>query len=1199
MDSCGEGWLRLCSRVVGRMLRGNIMTVQFVIGRAGTGKTRFCVEALSAASQTDPLGPPLFWVMPEQATFMSEQRLIAGHPMAGSFRIRVLGFRRLCRFLAEELHLPLGPELSPIGRQLLLARAVQGCRENLIAYHKVAHLPGFLANLDCTLRELVQAGQSARHLRAAAGRMRSATMQLGDNIGAGVLADKLQDLALLLESWDRVRPVGAVDGEMLPGIIENALVNNHRLKDIAVYVDAFSSMSMMEIRLLSLLAKPAQRMVITLLADPASPVFTDPSAAPAPLGVFRRTEQLYQRLMRQFQLSGAVVEKPIFLHTPHRFAQSPALAHLESQLFNGGQHQTEAVSTRNAVTLLSCASPEEEVLCAGRRIRLMAAGGMRYREIGVIVSDLALYEPLINTTFPGLNIPFFLDQRQSLKFHPLVEFLQSLTALVQNDFARTDLLSLVKTSLAGITTSDAYNLENYLLAHGIERDTLESDWTWEQLPTDDEQDRPSAMEAENLKSVNAARNKLRRALEPWITLHSAAPQSRPVAQYAGAIITLLQSMRVGAIMEQWIEQATADGAAELAQIHQQVWSQCRDMLHEMTQVTLEHTQTSLEFFELLQTVLENLTLGLIPPAVDQVLISSAQRSRHPELKAVLVIGALETLMPKAAAEDGMINDADRRRLKPILGDALNADTAEDFMEAAFFDYVAMTRAGEQLLISYPAADAEGRKTAPSVYMARLRELFTDTSVQPLESTDIHWPDFSALDELIRWVLLAMEEFGLGRSQRANMLSAKAAQRWLSEQADPAIRQRWQHALDSKNRGLIAALPPNLGRFGIGPALLSVSELEAYAACPLKHFYSYTLHLRPRPEWQIDARNLGVMYHHALDLFYRAVITGTLAWPDCPREDFDNTLTQAVEESTENLSADAIADALELQAIVKPMRRQLGVILEAQRRAAQGNTLRPAATELRFGSFSNSDSAPPALPAVKLDPANASLELRGKIDRLDVDPAGNAMLVDYKSGGRKFKLGQFVHGLDLQLVAYLLAVRGADINGIGPLNPIGAFYYPLRPSEISVQPGPGEKPLNATDPAYYKKCKPDGPFDNQAIALLDSLVEAGKSSAWFKITLKQNGEPYASRNGGLDHPLFSTMLEFGLKTMRLTAQRIQDGNIAPFPYKTGKITPCSTCEYKSVCPFDRQRGPYRELDTTDEIAKARLAAMVQTPSVEAE
>lgn len=1174
------------------------MAVQFVIGRAGTGKTQYCVEALAAQSKSDPLGPPLFWLMPEQATFMSEQRLMAMPGMAGSFRIRVLGFRRLCRFLAAELNLPLEPAISPIGRQLLLARAVQLCGDQLTAYQPVANLPGFLARLDCTLREIVQGRQNAERLRAAAAMLRDNAQRTGATTGEAVLAGKLHDLALLLESWDRVKPTGFMDGEMLPGIIENALGSDDRLRDTSIYVDAFSAMNLMEIRFLGLLARKAKQMVITLLADPESPAIVNPGFAPSPMGVFHRTEQLYQRLRRQIQLSGAVMENPIFLHTAHRFTRSPGLAHVESQLFTGGRHHAGRIPSDHAVELRSCQSPEEEVLCAGRRIRALVTAGLRYRDIGVIVSDLAGYDTVIRTTFMTLDIPFFLDQRQSLKFHPLVELLQRMTTLVDHEFSRSDILSLIKTALAGVNDADACILENYFLAHGIERDAMDSDWTWDQLPADEQMGDPSPMDQTNLNRINAVRRTLRRTLEPWITLAANSERPKPVSRFAATLLKLLENLGVSTVMEQWIDKALLDGFPELAQIHEQAWSQCRDMLHEMSALPETHTQTQSGFSDLLRTVLQNLTLGLIPPAMDQVLISSAQRSRHPELKVVMVIGALETLMPKATAEDSMLNDADRRQLQPIFGDSLNSDTAEDFMEAEFFDYIAFTRASEKLLISYPAADADGRATAPSIYISRLTAIFNNLSVQSLESTDIRWHDFAALDELIRWVLLAIRNSSAGAPDAGNPATVQTAYQWLSTHADPVIRQRWQQAAAAQNRQNLAPLPAELGRFGLGSSVVSVSELETYAACPLKHFYSYTLRLRERPEWQMDARNLGIMYHQALDRFYQEVIGNRLPWPQCRDEQFHQALANAIEKSTQNLSADVLAGALELQAVIKPMQRQLAIILEAQRRAAGVNKLRPVATELRFGTFPHTDPAVPALPAITLlADRGTTIELRGKIDRLDMDPAGNAMLVDYKSGGKTFKIGQFIHGLDLQLIAYMLAVRGQAIHGHGPLEPIAAFYYLLRPPELPVEPEPDEKPLAITDSGYFKNCRPDGPFDNDAIAVLDSSVDSGQSSAWFKIALAKGRRPHGGRNGGLDHALFSAMLDFGLEIMRLLAKSMRSGNVGPWPYKAGQATACSTCDFKSICPFDRQRGQYRLIDTGGTNARAMLLSTIQGQTVE--
>jgi ATP-dependent helicase/nuclease subunit B len=1183
------------------------MAVEFVIGRAGTGKTQYCVDALVAQSQREPLGPPIFWLMPEQATFMSEQRLLAAPGMAGSFRIRVLGFRRLCRFLAAELNLPLGPDISPTARHLLLARAVQACRSQLTAYSQAAEYPGFLASVDRTLRELIQGRQSPRQLRATAEILRGNITPLSNSgdlfsdsgrtpecrqapggPADSVLINKLHDLAMLLESWDAVQPAGFVDGETLPGLIENALAGDDRLQGISVYVDAFSSMSMMEIRLLAVLAGKVNRMVITLLADPDSEAIKNPAMAPAPMGVFHRTEQLYQRLMRQLKTSGADIATPVFLQQIHRFNSAAALGHIESRLFAMRQNSPDKISAGGNVELRSCQTPEEEVLCAGRRIASLVAAGMRYRDIGVIVSDLTRYDPLIRPIFASLQIPFFLDQRQSLKFHPLVELLRGITALPREGFSCAELQSLIKTGLAGMSHERACELENYFLAHGIERDPLDADWSWDQLPTEEPLHAGSPEQHQHLKQINTARRQLRLALEPWIMLTTEAAQAHPIARYARTLLQLLVTLNAGTAMAQWINAATAAGTPELAQIHQQAWTQCRDILHEMAALPEEHTQTLRGFSDLLRTVLENLTLGLIPPALDQVLISSAQRSRHPELKVVLVIGALETLMPQAASEDAMLNDADRRRLKPLLGDALNPDAADDLLEAAFFDYVAFTRPSEKLIVSYPAADAEGRNTVPSIYIARLQALFADLNVVALESADIRWHDFAALDELIRCVLLATQH-----AAPRSALTAGAEQ-WLTACTDPAVQRRWQQALAVKHRHNIAPLPMELGRFEPGSATLSVSELETYAACSLKHFYQYTLRLQERPQWEMDARNMGIMYHQALDLFYQQVIQHQLAWPECSAQDFQAAVAHAVEGCTASLSASAIADATELQAVAQSMQRHLEHILEAQRRAARVNALRPAATELWFGPARQAQADKASeLPGLVLDNiAQGAVTLRGKIDRIDIDPFNHVLLVDYKSGNKTFKLGQFVHGLDLQLVAYMLVVRDRKIHDQGPLKPIAALYYPLHPKKIAHQASRDEAPLDPKQDAYFTTCKPDGPFDHQAIPKLDNQVEAGMASAWFKIKINLDGNPAA--NSGMDHALFSAMLQVGLEKMRELAMAIRNGNIAPQPYKSGSTTACSYCEFKSICPFDRQRGYYHLINTTSKDARAWLQTEAQLP-----
>ena len=71
------------------------MSVRFVIGRAGTGKTRRCFDAIVEALRADPLGPPIYWILPKQATFMAERELTCASGLEGFCRARVISFETL------------------------------------------------------------------------------------------------------------------------------------------------------------------------------------------------------------------------------------------------------------------------------------------------------------------------------------------------------------------------------------------------------------------------------------------------------------------------------------------------------------------------------------------------------------------------------------------------------------------------------------------------------------------------------------------------------------------------------------------------------------------------------------------------------------------------------------------------------------------------------------------------------------------------------------------------------------------------------------------------------------------------------------------------------------------------------------------------------------------------------------------------
>lgn len=59
------------------------MTVNFIIGRSGSGKTTTIWERVSSRLKAEPLGAPIIILVPEQGSFGAEQGLLAAGGVKG------------------------------------------------------------------------------------------------------------------------------------------------------------------------------------------------------------------------------------------------------------------------------------------------------------------------------------------------------------------------------------------------------------------------------------------------------------------------------------------------------------------------------------------------------------------------------------------------------------------------------------------------------------------------------------------------------------------------------------------------------------------------------------------------------------------------------------------------------------------------------------------------------------------------------------------------------------------------------------------------------------------------------------------------------------------------------------------------------------------------------------------------------------
>jgi ATP-dependent helicase/DNAse subunit B len=204
-------------------------------------------------------------------------------------------------------------------------------------------------------------------------------------------------------------------------------------------------------------------------------------------------------------------------------------------------------------------------------------------------------------------------------------------------------------------------------------------------------------------------------------------------------------------------------------------------------------------------------------------------------------------------------------------------------------------------------------------------------------------------------------------------------------------------------------------------LWSASRLEQYRLCPHAFFAHAALRLEAasEPTPGPDARQLGLLLHAVLAEVYTAA---------------DDPADAASVHAALPAVAEALFDAAPARYGFRPdalWRVERVHLLERLRAAVDGLTgdgWRPIGHELPFGwgdrADAGGDRAANGAPPLVIEVDGERFRLRGTIDRLDANAAGEVRVVDYKLGGGDLAPGDLVEGRRLQLPLYALAARDA-------------------------------------------------------------------------------------------------------------------------------------------------------------------------------
>ncbi len=1145
------------------------MQTRFLLGPSGTGKTFRCLAEVRSALLASPDGLPLLFLAPKQATFQLERQLLSSPDLPGYTRLQILSFERLAQFILSELGAAPPALLSEEGRLMVLRALLTRMRADLQVFHATARLRGFAQELSAVFRELFHAQISVARLR-----------ELAEKVGpANRLDAKMHDLATLLQAYldwldqhrlqdrdrllivatERIRQAqrptirggeASLAGPRNPSTDvrrdDGAGIGGRSFRLGGLWLDGFAELSAQEIDLLVTLLPLCDRATIAFNLDHQT---VGPASWQDTWSWIARTfQQVRQRLEGRPEIE-IIVEWIERGQAWHRFAQNAALRHLEAHWSqskrlesarNGSAPDRSTPPVSGNIRLVACPNREAEVTFAAREIRRFLRSGGRCREVAVLARTLEPYYAALRRAFVAYDVPFFLDRREPVGHHPLAELTRSALRTLALHWQTHDWFGALKTGLVHDNEAEIDRLENEALARG-----------WKGKAWDEPLQTPDDPELE--KWGEALR---KRAMAPFQELRSALGPNPSGEVLAESLLAFWRRLRVGDQLERWTtESANA--------VHTTFWEQMQSWVKNIALAFSGESLPLRDWLPIVEAGLAGQTVGVIPPALDQVLIGAVDRSRHTHLRLAIVLGLNESDFPAPPPAPTLLSESDRERLAEmqiILGLPAHSRLGQE----RYFGYVACTRASDRLVLTYSSRDENDQALAPSSFITDLQRIFPDLQTEfpaPLWSC----AEADHANDLVAPILQACSN----AAQRA-----QAFQPFLDV---PAFARLVERIEQFRSTGPVERVSPALAEALYSKTLASsVSRLEHFAACPFRFFISSGLRAEERKHFELDAREQGSFQHEVMAAFHRTLMTEGKRWRDLtPKEARERIAKEASNLSKGYRSGLLMADDRSLFA-TRIMTLLLQEFVEVVTTWMEQYEFDPQEVELGFGQQGD------PLPAWKLHlDERHELLFRGKIDRVDLwRIAGSkealCVVVDYKSSAKKLDSTLMAHGIQLQLAAYLNVLRGlpeaAALFGLERLIPAGVFYVNLRGRHETG--GTRRKVIRDATDARKLAFKHSGRFDAAVVRQLDRRpVQKGDQ---FNYAFNQNGALSLGSREALDDIAFREMLDAVEKSLLQAGRAIFSGTADVNPYRKGQVSACDQCLYQGICRIDPWTHAYRTL-----------------------
>jgi len=1071
--------------------------LHLIKGAAKSGKTAEIFKRMRDAVGN---GKNAMLIVPEQASFYNERRLqreLGEHRGAA----QVVSFSRFADKMTSGSKKAIKPRITPFAESFMMSIALDEISDQLSVYKKNYYTKGFIEQVLSAVKELQNAGVTPQQLSVAA-------MSHDEQD----LCGKISELALIYDSFEAVMDQKYISDSSLMKAAAQLITESVAFENTEIFIDDFGGFTAPELELIGALLGSAENIYIT--------VYFAEGEDNAAFALAKDTEN---RLRRLAQSAGCETRQIILAQS---YFASDAMAAIEK----AQRREMLPVLRHNGgeVSALLCSSPYSELEETAAEIARLAASGVRYREMAVIARDLGRYLSALPTVFARFNIPFFIDERRDARTSLLTN---GVMAMVRCGCAvrDADWMEAARSPLMGLSADEISLLENYCYVWSVRQ----SEWKKPFVKN------PSGMTGEITQQDRALLdklNELRIAVTAPVQRFAREIKAANGSSMAKGLWQLLQDINAAENIVRFADSAAAchddkikgeNIRRELLDEQELLWQQLILLIELFDSMGETVTFTPDRVCELIDISFGSFDVAMIPRTLDQVAVGTAHRMRCEEVTAAFLLGAAEGEFPNTRLPEGLLSQRERKLLCEKGVDLLN--DGDRFQDAEkMFCYRAVTSPTQRLFVSCPQRDISGGELLPSEIFARAKAIANNSDCRPYRMI---WSQ-SGLERAI----------AAAKDESYSQQICAAGKSLLGEERVKSLCEyrKSEHRINDKK------VAEKL--FG-DEISISPSRLEQFYKCPFSFFMQKGLKAHKPSKAELSPSNSGTLIHRILEM----IVT---RYGDCLSQLDDDELMGEIKAEADRYMAECSGD---INGIPARMRGNIGLlcgrIFEMIKNLAQEleqSEFVPAAFELQVRRDGDIE------PVVLTTDDGKRIFAEGTVDRVDIaeiDGQKYVRVIDYKSGVKKFDIGEVGYGLNLQMLIYLFSIVEQR-----QLAAAGALYLPAQSDYVTVDHGTDEQKVIKSVREQYKM---NGLLlsDERVLKAMERQLE-GRF-----IPYKQGGR------GRSDASLYSSdeferLKQLVYKKMTDMVRQLYNGEIMAQPLCKKGSSPCGYCDFKNACGFEQ-------------------------------